>query len=123
MKVPSFLLRRLYAKGSLRNTDNGFQFELKNQLTPDREGDWTVFFPEDEVTSIFEAGEKYQDKGIPTIVIAGNGPISTQMEAAKAILCKHFFYTFAGIFSSVPEMPLYQKRTVIRICYTDYYII
>ena len=30
--VPGFLLRRLYVKGSLRNSDRGFQFQLKNQL-------------------------------------------------------------------------------------------
>lgn len=32
MKVPAFLLRRLYAKGSLKNTTDGFQFQLRNQL-------------------------------------------------------------------------------------------
>lgn len=30
--VPSFLLKRLYVKGSLRNTQEGFQFDLKNTL-------------------------------------------------------------------------------------------
>lgn len=30
--VPSFLLKRLYVKESLRNNDQGFQFELKNTL-------------------------------------------------------------------------------------------
>jgi len=30
--VPQFLLRRLYVKGSLRNNDQGFQFQLKNSL-------------------------------------------------------------------------------------------
>lgn len=30
--VPSFLLRRLYVKGSLRNTEHGVQFELLNKL-------------------------------------------------------------------------------------------
>lgn len=30
--VPQFLLKRLYVKGSLRNNDHGFQFELKNTL-------------------------------------------------------------------------------------------
>jgi len=30
--VPQFLLRRLYVKSSLRNNDQGFQFELKNSL-------------------------------------------------------------------------------------------
>ncbi len=32
MQVPSFLLRRLYVKGSLRNDDSGFAFDLKNSL-------------------------------------------------------------------------------------------
>jgi hypothetical protein len=28
--IPSFLLAKLYVKGSLKNTDNGFEFALKN---------------------------------------------------------------------------------------------
>lgn len=32
LQVPGFLLRRLYVRGSLRRTDNGFQLELKNTL-------------------------------------------------------------------------------------------
>jgi hypothetical protein len=32
MKVPSFLLKRLYVKGSLRPTENGFEFQLCNKL-------------------------------------------------------------------------------------------
>lgn len=32
ISVPSFLLKRLYVKGSLRNNAHGFQFELKNTL-------------------------------------------------------------------------------------------
>lgn len=32
MQVPAFLLRRLYVKGSLRNIDGGFEFDLKNSL-------------------------------------------------------------------------------------------
>ena len=30
--VPGFLLRRLYVKGSLRSTDTGFEFQLRNGL-------------------------------------------------------------------------------------------
>ena len=30
--VPGFLLRRLYVKGSLRNTGSGFEFALRNRL-------------------------------------------------------------------------------------------
>lgn len=32
LQVPGFLLRRLYVRGSLRRTDDGFQLELKNTL-------------------------------------------------------------------------------------------
>jgi len=32
MQVPSFLLRRLYVKGSLRNEDGGVAFDLSNTL-------------------------------------------------------------------------------------------
>ena len=32
MKIPGFLLRRLYVKGSLQATQTGFAFELHNSL-------------------------------------------------------------------------------------------
>jgi hypothetical protein len=32
VSVPAFLLRRLYVKGSLRNSETGFEFELRNRL-------------------------------------------------------------------------------------------
>jgi hypothetical protein len=32
MQVPAFLLRRLYVKGSLREENGGFAFDLKNSL-------------------------------------------------------------------------------------------
>jgi hydroxymethylglutaryl-CoA reductase (NADPH) len=32
VQVPPFLLRRLYVKGSLRNTAEGIEFQLKNAL-------------------------------------------------------------------------------------------
>lgn len=58
---------------------------LRNQITPDKEGDWTIYFPDNQLTSIFEAGEKYQKNGIPTIIIAGKeyGSGSSRDWAAK----------------------------------------
>ncbi|MGB3714185.1 MAG: hypothetical protein WA996_07125 [Candidatus Promineifilaceae bacterium] len=35
-KIPDFLLRALYVKGRLRNTDDGFEFQMKNELGPVR---------------------------------------------------------------------------------------
>ncbi len=34
MAVPSFLLKKLYVKESLKNTEGGFEFALKNNLAP-----------------------------------------------------------------------------------------
>lgn len=34
MEIPSFLLKKLYVKESLENVDDGFQFKLKNSLSP-----------------------------------------------------------------------------------------
>ncbi|MHA1935429.1 MAG: hypothetical protein ACW97A_09105 [Candidatus Thorarchaeota archaeon] len=34
MQIPVFLLRKLYVKGSLTNVDGGFQFKIKNSLSP-----------------------------------------------------------------------------------------
>lgn len=35
-KIPDFLLRSLYVKGSLSNHEDGFEFEVKNELGPVR---------------------------------------------------------------------------------------
>lgn len=32
--IPSFLLKKLYVKGSFKNTSNGFQLSLRNTLAP-----------------------------------------------------------------------------------------
>lgn len=34
MSIPSFLLKKLYVKGSLKNTENGFEMVLRNNLAP-----------------------------------------------------------------------------------------
>jgi len=34
MAIPSFLLKKLYVKGSLKNTENGFELTLRNNLAP-----------------------------------------------------------------------------------------
>ena len=32
--VPAFMLKKLYLKGSLKNTEQGFQFQIRNTLAP-----------------------------------------------------------------------------------------
>jgi aconitate hydratase len=44
---------------------------LRNELVPGVEGGFTVHLPDGEITTIFEAAERYRSEGVPLIVIAG----------------------------------------------------
>ncbi len=61
---------------------------VKNRLTPDREGDWTVHFPDGEQQRIYEASQRYIQEGTPLIVLAGKdyGMGSSRDWAAKGPL-------------------------------------
>ena len=58
---------------------------LKNLLTSDKEGGYTVHFPSEEVMSIYEASEKYKKDNTPLVIIAGDeyGSGSSRDWAAK----------------------------------------
>jgi aconitate hydratase len=61
---------------------------IKNQLLPETEGSVTVHFPSGEKMSIYDAAMKYQEQGIPTVVLAGKeyGTGSSRDWAAKGPL-------------------------------------
>jgi aconitate hydratase len=61
---------------------------LRNHLTPDKEGYYTVHLPDGEQTTIYEASVRYQQEGVPLIVIAGKeyGSGSSRDWAAKGPL-------------------------------------
>jgi aconitate hydratase len=58
---------------------------LRNQLAPGTEGSVTVYLPDGEQTSIFEAAMKYAEEGVPLAVLAGKeyGSGSSRDWAAK----------------------------------------
>jgi len=61
---------------------------LHNRLVPDKEGYFTVHLPDGEQTTIYEASERYQQEGVPLLVIAGKeyGSGSSRDWAAKGPL-------------------------------------
>lgn len=61
---------------------------MRNQTAPDTEGGFTTHFPSDEVTSIYEASNRYLDDGTPLVVLAGSqyGTGSSRDWAAKGTL-------------------------------------
>ena len=60
---------------------------LRNELV-DREGSYTVYLPEEEETTVYDASMKYQEAGIPLVVLAGEqyGSGSSRDWAAKGTL-------------------------------------
>ena len=58
---------------------------LRNELAPGTEGSWTTHLPTGEVTSVFEAAERYRAEATPLAVLAGKeyGSGSSRDWAAK----------------------------------------
>src|SRR5581483_7932115 len=58
---------------------------LRNRLTPDKEGYYTVHLPDGEETTIYEASQRYLQEGVPLLIIAGKeyGSGSSRDWAAK----------------------------------------
>jgi aconitate hydratase len=61
---------------------------LRNQIAPGTEGGWTTYLPGGEVMSIYDASMKYQESGVPLVILAGKeyGSGSSRDWAAKGTL-------------------------------------
>ncbi|MEO1022208.1 MAG: aconitate hydratase AcnA [Bacteroidota bacterium] len=70
---------RIMTRGTFANV------RFKNQLAPGTEGGFTTYFPDNEVTTIYEASRKYIASGTPLIGLAGKeyGTGSSRDWAAK----------------------------------------
>jgi aconitate hydratase len=58
---------------------------LRNELTPAREGDWTIHLPSGEEMRVYDAAQRYLAAGTPLVVLAGKeyGSGSSRDWAAK----------------------------------------
>jgi aconitate hydratase len=73
---------------------------LRNQVAPGTEGGWTQYQPGGELMTIYDASVKYQDAGVPLIVIAGKeygsgssrdwAAKGTQLLGVKAVIAESF---------------------------------
>jgi aconitate hydratase len=69
-------------RGTLAN------IRLRNQLAPGTEGGWTRHLPDGEQMFIYDASMKYQQEGVPLLILAGKeyGSGSSRDWAAKGVL-------------------------------------
>ncbi len=79
----TFGARRGHHEVMMRGTFGNVR--IKNALTPDREGNWTMHIPSGEVMSIFDAAMRYQGEGVPLVILTGKeyGTGSSRDWAAK----------------------------------------
>lgn len=83
--------RQFNSYGSRRGNHNVMvrgtfgNIRLRNRLTPDHEGDFTLHYPSGETMRIFDASERYSTESVPLIVLAGKeyGTGSSRDWAAK----------------------------------------
>jgi len=73
---------RVMTRGTFANV------RFKNQLAPGKEGGYTKHFPSGEITTIYEASERYKKEGTPLIGLAGEqyGTGSSRDWAAKGTI-------------------------------------
>ena len=94
----SFGSRRGNHEVMIRGTFSNIR--LKNKLTPNREGGWTIYLPTNEEMPIYNAAMKYLENGIPTIIFAGKeygtgssrdwAAKGTQLLGIKAVIAESF---------------------------------
>lgn len=73
---------RVMTRGTFANV------RFKNQLAPGKEGGYTKYFPEDEITTIFNAAMRYKENDTPLVALAGKqyGTGSSRDWAAKGTI-------------------------------------
>jgi aconitate hydratase len=76
---------------------------LRNELTPAREGDWTVHLPDGQEMRIYDASQRYNADGTPLVVIAGKeyGSGSSRDWAAKGTLLLGIKATLAESYERI----------------------
>jgi len=76
---------------------------LRNELAPGTEGSWTTHLPDGEVSSVFDAAERYLADGVPLGVIAGKeyGSGSSRDWAAKGPLLLGVRFVLAETYERI----------------------
>jgi aconitate hydratase len=88
---------RIMTRGTFAN------IRLKNQMVPGREGGYTIYLPDGDQMSIYDASQKYKEQGIPLVVLAGKeyGTGSSRDWAAKGSLLLNIKAVIAKSFERI----------------------
>jgi len=110
---------------------------LRNLLVPGTEGGWTVYLPTGEKMPIYDAAMKYQEQGIPLLVVAGKeygtgssrdwAAKGTQLLGVKAVIAESFERIHRSNLVGMGVLPLQfvegQNRESLGLDGTEVYTI
>ncbi|MBI4297328.1 MAG: hypothetical protein HY676_02215 [Chloroflexi bacterium] len=88
MLVPSFILRRLYVKGSLRNNQGGFQLQLKNTLGSGYAREMLPLSVDGQELPLEGSFFLQDDKEVPFTAVSKEAPFTLAMNKTSTLLAK-----------------------------------
>ena len=97
---------------------------IKNEMAPDKEGNWTTHQPSNELMSMYEAAMRYKEEEIPLIVIGGAeygtgssrdwAAKGTQLLGIKAVIVESFERIHRSNLVGMGVLPLQFAEGVSR---------
>jgi len=105
---------RVMSRGTFAN------IRLKNAVVAPREGNWTRYQPDGELMPIYDAAMKYQEAGIPSLILAGKeyGTGSSRDWAAKGPLLQGVKAVIAESFERIHRSNLVGMG-ILPLCFMD----
>ena len=93
---------------------------LRNRLAPGTEGGWTLYQPDGELMTIYDAAMRYKEQGVPLVVLAGQeyGSGSSRDWAAKGTLLLGVRAVIAETFERIHRSNLVNMG-VLPLQFTD----
>ena len=85
IRVPNFLLRRLYVKYSLRNTPQGFEFTLKNALGSGYARGMLPITVDDEEVPIGRCFFHTDGRTVPFVEVSPDNPFTLAMNRSITV--------------------------------------
>ena len=119
-RFSSYVGRRANHEVMVRGTFANIR--LRNQMAPDTEGGWTRHWPVGDITTVFDASERYRAADVPLIVMAGGNygcgssrdwaAKGTQLLGIRAVVAESFERIHRSNLVGMGILPLQFARGV-----------
>src|SRR5574344_1013281 len=116
--IPEFLIRRVYKKGSLKETDNGARFDLKNVLGPGFISGFHFVQVNDKTFDSKAVKFVTQGKEIPAAEVSDKNPISFRLGQEGTLILEGAKCLRDGLNKIIIEL-INPEAGVVKLSLTD----